>query len=46
MIGTVAPKAMSGVKEKASKTERLQKDHILALLPFLLGYLMSLCVPL
>ena len=33
VIGTVAPKAISGVEDKASRTERLQKDHILALMP-------------
>ncbi len=37
VIGTVAPEAMSGLKDKASRAERLQKDHILALLPFCWG---------
>ena len=37
VIGTVAPKATSGVKDKASRAERPQKDLILALLPFCWG---------
>ena len=43
VIGTVAPKAMSGLKDKASRAERLQKDHILASLPFCWVSDLALC---